>query len=292
MNISYDYFKIFYYVCTTGSFTKAASALSNSQPNITRAMNNLESQLGFILFQRSKKGITLTNEGELLYKRVRIMQQQLNLAFEEIHNYQNMNAGVLTIGASEIALHEALLPIIPRFKEQHPNIILRITNETTPSAIKNLKEGLVDFAIVTTPIEEDDSLSYQNVMTFKESAVCSKELLNGKESIELKDLKNYPIIMMAPGTGTRAFYDDLFAHHNIKINPQIVASTINQIQPMVNAGLGIGFVSENMQQLDPKTIKLSIPNLNIERSICIVRRKDRAESISSKALIEELLSKH
>ena len=66
MNVSYDYYRIFYYVAKYGSFTQAASMLLNNQPNISRAMKTLESELGCTLFIRSNKGVTLTPEGEVL----------------------------------------------------------------------------------------------------------------------------------------------------------------------------------------------------------------------------------
>ena len=58
--ITYDYYRIFYYVAQYKSFTKAARALHNNQPNITRCMNNLEQELKCTLFLRSNKGIALT----------------------------------------------------------------------------------------------------------------------------------------------------------------------------------------------------------------------------------------
>ena len=66
MNISYDYYRIFYYVAKCGSFTGAANALLNNQPNITRAIKTLEYELGCTLFIRSNKGVTLTPEGVCL----------------------------------------------------------------------------------------------------------------------------------------------------------------------------------------------------------------------------------
>ena len=62
--ITYDYYRIFYFVAQYHSFTKAAEILKNNQPNITRCMNNLESELGCKLFIRSHQGVTLTAEGE------------------------------------------------------------------------------------------------------------------------------------------------------------------------------------------------------------------------------------
>ena len=76
MNVNYEYYKIFYYVAKYSNFTKAAHALGNSQPNITRAMNCLEQQLGCSLFIRNNRGIQLTPEGEKLYTHVSVAMSQ------------------------------------------------------------------------------------------------------------------------------------------------------------------------------------------------------------------------
>ena len=64
MDVNFEYYKIFYYVAKYHNFTKAAQALNNSQPNITRAMNCLEQQLNTTLFIRTNRGVQLTPEGE------------------------------------------------------------------------------------------------------------------------------------------------------------------------------------------------------------------------------------
>ena len=75
MNISYDYYRIFYYVAKCGSFTQAANALLGNQPNITRAIKSLEYELGCTLFIRSNKGVALTPEGEKLYQHIEVAFQ-------------------------------------------------------------------------------------------------------------------------------------------------------------------------------------------------------------------------
>lgn len=64
MEITYDYYRIFYYVATYQSFSKAAKILMSNQPNITRFINNLENQLGCKLFVRSNRGVQLTRKEE------------------------------------------------------------------------------------------------------------------------------------------------------------------------------------------------------------------------------------
>ena len=66
MYISFDYYRAFYYVAKYGSISQAAEALMNNQPNVSRTIKNLESELNCTLFVRSRKGVELTPEGEML----------------------------------------------------------------------------------------------------------------------------------------------------------------------------------------------------------------------------------
>lgn len=152
MEITYDYYRIFYYVAKYNSFTRAADILMNNQPNITRSMNNLEKQLGCSLFIRSNRGIRLTPEGKKLFKHVSIAYEQLHAAELELSSSPLEN-GIVTVSASETALHGILLPVLTEFHTQYPGVRIRITNESTPQAIQTIKNGLADFAIVTTPAD-------------------------------------------------------------------------------------------------------------------------------------------
>lgn len=118
MNITYDYYRVFYYVARCGSFTRAAQALLSNQPNVSKAIQNLENQLGCALFARSHRGVQLTEAGERLYAHARIAFDQLSQAEQELR--LDASGGVINIGASETALHGALLPVLKRFQAGHP----------------------------------------------------------------------------------------------------------------------------------------------------------------------------
>ena len=109
MNVNFEYYKIFYYVAKYKNFTKAAHALNNSQPNVTRAMNCLEHELRCTLFVRTNRGVYLTPEGEKLYVRVSAAMQQFQLAEEELSDCVGLEHGTISVGASEIALNIFLL---------------------------------------------------------------------------------------------------------------------------------------------------------------------------------------
>lgn len=86
MNVNLEYYRIFYYVAKYQNFTRAARALENSQPNVTRAMNLLEQEIHCTLFIRTNRGVRLTPEGEKLYIRVSAAMEQLQNAEEELRD--------------------------------------------------------------------------------------------------------------------------------------------------------------------------------------------------------------
>ena len=167
MTINYDYYRIFYAVAQCRSFTRAAEVLKNNQPNITRCMKNLEQELGCKLFHRSNKGITLTPEGQRLYRRVAAAMEEIRLGEEELRQDGSLESGSLSISASEAALHMILLDKLSVFRTRYPGVHLRITNETTPQAIERLKQGQSDFAVITAPLLTSRGLRQTELVRFR-----------------------------------------------------------------------------------------------------------------------------
>lgn len=113
--VTYDYYRIFYYAALFKSFSKAAEVLTSNQPNIARTITRLESELSCKLFIRSHRGVTLTPEGEALFKHVAIACEQLDLGREVISEMRGLKTGIVSIGASETALRLFLLDRIVSF---------------------------------------------------------------------------------------------------------------------------------------------------------------------------------
>ena len=143
MNVNYEYYRLFYYVCKYHSITRAANVLRMSQPNVTRALNRLEEQLGCKLLVRSTRGVTMTPEGEVLFAHVEIAQEQLQAGESELAGITALESGALTISASETALNVFLLDKLREFHRRYPGVRLRIANHSTPQAIRALGRGLV-----------------------------------------------------------------------------------------------------------------------------------------------------
>ena len=287
MNITYDYYRIFYYVAKCGSFTKAAEIIGNSQPNITRAMNNLESQIGLKLFIRNKRGIVLTPEGEQLFEHIKVAFFHIYQAEEEMKNQSSMASGSVVIGVSEIALHEVLLPVLSGFNKKYPDIKIQITNQSTPITLEALRLSQVQFALVTTPFDIKKPMKSIPIKEFDELLMASenfRELKKGKQS--LIELVKYPWISLLPGTATRTYYEDFFADNSLDFTPQMSVATTDQVLPMIKAGLGIGFVPKNMMESTEGLITVKLDKEPKRRSVCLVTDEEHPLSAASLALLE------
>lgn len=293
MNINYDYYRVFYHVAKSGSFTKAAAALFSNQPNVTRIIKNLEAELGCTLFVRSNRGIRLTAEGETLFKHISAAVEQIVAGEQELTQDGGLSQGVLSVAASEVALHCLLLPTLKQFKQQHPGIRLRISNHSTPQAIRALHEGLAELAVVTTPVILPKSMRKILLKEVQEVPVCGSAFASlTRRPLSLKELTENPIICLSKETMTHQFYSDWFTQYGISLAPDIEPATADQVLPMVKNNLGIGFVPEAFLESDSdqKSIyRLELTHRIPPRHVCLVKRTDQPLSPTAKEL-EKLLS--
>lgn len=291
MYISYDYYRIFYYVAKYGNITQAAKILLNNQPNLTRAIKTLESELGCPLFIRNNRGMKLTPEGERLFEHIRIAFENIEAGEAEIIESRNLEKGTVFVAASEVALHCILLPVLKQYRTLYPGIRLKISNHSTPQAVDAIKNGIADIAVVTTPTLPSAMTEEVTVRKFHEVAVCSaafSELLG--EKVSFAELLSYPMISL--GTQTKSFelYSDFFAEEGLHYHPETEAATADQILPMVKADLGIGFIPREFLQGVEGVFVIETEKPLPEREIRIVKRHEQTLSIAAKEL-ERLILK-
>lgn len=285
MYISYDYYRTFYYVAKYSSISQAAKQLLQNQPNVSKTIQNLESALDCSLFIRNRHGVTLTPEGEKLYAHIKIAFEHIEAGEEEISLEKSLQKGIVSVGVTEVALHCVLLPILKQYRAKHPGVKIHITNHSTPQATEALKNGLLDFALVTTPTVKSTSISEKTIKPINEVAICSKaypELLSGK--VPFAKLQDYPIILLGAATKTYERYSDIFKSHGISFDPTIEAATTDQILPMVKADLGIGFIPEDMIKKEDDVYKIDLLEEIPRRYICLIKRKEDTPSVAAKEL--------
>ena len=293
MNVNVDYYRIFYYVAKYENFTKAARALGNSQPNVTRAMNCLEQQLQCTLFIRTNRGVQLTPEGERLYIRVSAAMAQLFAAEEELGANTGLSRGSISIGATETALNIFLLEKLKNFHMEYPGIRLKLYNHSTPQAIEAVKSGKIEFAVVTTPVEIKPPLKKIVLQSFREILVGGKTFTAlGSQVLSLEEVKNYPMICLGRETMTYQFYSRLFLEHCLELTPDTEVATTDQILPLVKCELGLAFLPEKIAEeaiARHEIVQIALREPIPERQICMVYDAEHSLNAATRQLRNMIL---
>ena len=293
MDVNFEYYRIFYYVAKYRNFTKAAHALHNSQPNITRAMNCLEREIHCTLFIRTNRGVRLTEEGEKLFRHVSAAMMQILAAEEELTESAELEKGCVSISASEIALNIFLLEKLKKFHMAYPKVQLKLYNHSTPQAIHAVQSGEADFAVITTPTVTDKTLKTTRLCEFQEILIAGNTFQAlAEQKLSLQDLLQFPLICMEKNTITRHFYQKLFLEHGLSLEPSIETATADQILPLVKHELGLAFLPEPMVTdalQNNSVVSLKLREALPTRQVSIVYDQTHPMSMAAHRLLELLI---
>ncbi len=292
MNINFEYYKIFYHVARAASISAAARELCISQPAVSQAIKALEQAIGIELFIRTKKGVSLTNAGEILYSHVASGYEAISLGEQQLSQLLHMETGEIRIGASDMTLQFYLLPYLEHFHQLYPGINVHVTNAPTPSTINHLLSGNIDFGIVTSPLPADPHMEIRQAREIEDIFIAGPRFayLQNK-TLNYHDLDDLPIICLEHDTSTRAYVDTFLSHEGVTLQPEFELSTSDMIAQFVMRNLGIGSIMADFAQsyidhgdLFRLQFKKPIP----KRHMCIISDRRRGMSVAANKLMELL----
>ena len=293
MYINLELYRFFCEVAKTGNVTRAAEKLYVSQSAVSQSIMQLEEKLGCKLFNRSKRGVRLTSEGEVLFSYVNNAVSLIENAQEKISGMKNLRAGEIRIGASDTACSLFLLPFLNKFNAEHPEIHISVINRTTRELIKFLKNGSVDISFVNLPLEEDAALDIQPVMRLHDCFVAGAKYAHLSESvIRLGDLSEYPILMLDKTSNSRKQMDLFLQSYDLEIVPSIELESLALIAEFAKNGLGIAAtIKEDVQKmLDNKELyELRFIEKLPARNIGLAQIKNLSLSFAAEAFKKAVL---
>lgn len=295
MNINLEYYKIFYYVGKLGQITLAARELSISQPAVSQAVKQLETQLNTRLFLRTPKGIRLTGEGKLLLDYVSRGYETIQQGENHLLQMINLSTGEIRIGASDMTLQFYLLPFLERFHEHHPGIKVSVTNAPTPETLQNIENGQLDFGVVSTPFISEKELQIQKVKDISDIFIAGPKFSHLKDRIlDYQELEQLPVICLEKNTSTRRGIDEWLLSKNVRLRPEFELATSDMIVQFAMRNLGIGYVMSEFALpqirqglLFPLRFKEGTP----QRSFCIITNKNGRVSNAADKLLQMMLTR-
>ena len=274
MTENLEYFKVFYYVARYGSVTRAAGELAISQPAVSQSLRQLEKSLGVTLFARVSRGVKLTGEGQLLYSYVEKGYEQIEQGVEKVRRMRNLELGEIHIGASDMTLRFYLLPFLEVFHDRYPDIKVTVANAPTPETLKLLKEGKIDFGVVSTPFEEDGDICAEPVREIEDVFVAGRRFISYKNKmLDFQELEHLSMIFLEDNTSTRSYMDRFLAGNGVKLQPEFELATSDMIVQFALRSLGVGCVVRDFagEALDSGLLfELRFNKLIPKRSFCVV----------------------
>lgn len=293
MNISLEYYKIFYYVALTGSVTKAAKKLCLSQPAVSQAVRQLETDLGVTLFVRSSKGVALTAEGKILHSYVSKGYENILLGERKLKEMLDLESGEIRIGASDMTLQFYLLPYLERFHGMYPGIKVNVTNAPTPDTIEHMRANAIDFGVVSTPFDADERFQVYKGRKIRDVFVAGERFahLKGKR-LTYAELMSYPIIALEKKTSTRRYIDAFLSDNGVALNPEFELATSAIVTQFAVRNLGIAYVVEDFAKEEiagGRLFELVFEREIPKRDICVISDRKLPMSHAAAALLELLM---
>ncbi|MDD3173234.1 MAG: LysR family transcriptional regulator [Herbinix sp.] len=245
MDINYELYKVFYQVAKSLSFSDAADTLFISQSAVSQSIKTLERRLNQTLFIRSTKRVALTKEGELLLKHI---EPAINLISRgENQLCADPKSGVqLRIGASDTICRYYLVPFLNNFHKKYPNIHIKVTNGTSLQCAKLLERNEVDIIVTNSPNPAlNNMMKIIPVKEFRDIFIANNEAFPLTDrQISLKELQQYPILMLDKRSTTSVFLHNLFLENSLDLVPAIELSSNDLLIDLAKIGLGVAFIPD------------------------------------------------
>ncbi|GAA0309224.1 DNA-binding transcriptional LysR family regulator [Gracilibacillus halotolerans] len=248
MSIKLDLYRVFWMVGKYKSFSKAAGKLFMTQPAVSQSIQQLESELGTRLFNRTSKGVTFTEEGSLLYEYVHSSLSLIDTGEEKILEFKNLTAGELKIGVGDTISRHFLLPFLEKFHSNYPNIKFKIENGTTAETLAMLKSGEVDIAVCNLPVN-DPALEVMPCMEIQDIFVCGekyKRLL--RKPLQLEQLVRLPLIFLEPNSNSRKYVDQFLEKQGVDVSPEFELGYHDLLLDFAKINLGIACVTREFSK--------------------------------------------
>ena len=291
MNIDFELYRIFYVVAQNKNITVASKELNISQPAVSKAIKNLEEQLGGDLFVRTRRGVVLTSEGEEFFRYISKAMEYIMNAENKFTDMLNLETGHIRIGVSTTLTKYFLASYLQRFHDQYPKITIEIDTRVSDVLFSKLRNGLLDLVVFNIADKEygDDILVYPCLEVQNVFIVGKKYRYLKDQSLSIFDLKNYPLILQSKQSRTRRFLDTFLEQKQCKLVPELELAGNNLVVLFTKLGFGVGYATEEFikkELAEGELFILDIKEKMPKRKIGIAISKNHISNFSTKKLVE------
>lgn len=300
MSIDLRHLRSFVTVASAGSISGAAELLHIAQPALSLQIKSIEEELGVGLFDRTPKGVRLTESGMRFLEHSTHLIRQFDMACDDVRTSIASPRGVVVIGLSQSIAKQLVLPLVQRTLANWPKVRLSITELSTGYIPSNILAGHIDLGLVFQS-DANPALRFEHLINEELVVVAEPGRFRptgrghaaALPHVSRSDLLRMPLVMPAKAHGLRTLVDRYLKTE--KQQPQIVAevNTIPQLIELAAAGVGCAVLSHasiSSELLQGQVSAARIHGMRMERPVLMVSNTGRPFSAATAVVYQTITS--
>lgn len=236
--------RLFIEVYKTGNITKAAENMNMTQPTVTRAIQELERHYDIVLFDRINHKLMITDSGKRFYHFASKVVELYDDMEQSVTDHQEK--GTISIGAT-MGIGSYLLPkLIVKYKELHPNVMVKSLISDYQNIQESLENNKIDIALIEGAIYNEEMEHEPFIKDPLVLLLPPNDPLSKLPGLSFDDIKDRPFLLKEEGGNGRGFIEEVFSSHGVLLDPIMESSSTHALVQAVHAGLGISILSEKL----------------------------------------------
>lgn len=277
-----------------GTISKAAEALYCSQPALSKQMASLEKEIGYPLFERCGKKVTVNANGQLVYHFGKALEKDFNQLKSDLYTLNNPCHREINFGATNSIGIYLLPPILGDFKRNHANIPVNFKVNFLPNIMDMLNRDAINFAIIpeNPDILENSHYICQSFLNDEMVLVLPPDHpLTKNESVKAEELTRYPFLISQIQSATRSFITSKLSEQNVYLSNIIDMYNAEAIKQSIINGLGISILSKTsvINEVKNGFLKtLPINDMDLVRQLYFIHKRNHILTPEESLFIEFL----
>ena len=271
--------RVFQAVAQERNFSRAGDTIGLTQPAVSRAMVELESQLGLKLLDRTTREVALTEAGASLAARLGRVLDELDQTLQDVRELAEARRGKVRVASSPTLSANLMPACIAACARQEPDIQLLLLDRIQQDVLGSVRAGEVDFGVVIEPLATDD-LHAESIMQDPFVLVAPPDHpLARRRTVRWSALSGHPLVLLDHASGSRRLIDNALARHGARCEVAQELGHPTTVFRMVEAGIGISVMpalAVPPHGLGRLVARPLTPR--VQRDIVLVHRRNRAPS--------------
>jgi DNA-binding transcriptional LysR family regulator len=285
--------RAFVEVVRQGGFSQAAKVVFATQSTVSKAVKQLEDEIGTPLLDRIGHRSTLTAVGEVVYRRALVMLAERDDLVAELDELRGLKRGILRLGLPPVGSNTLFAPLFAIYRQRYPGIDIRLVEHGSGQLEEILLSGEIELAASLLPASED--FEWQAVRSEPLTALLPADhALARKTFTDLAELKALPFILFERGFALNRIILDACKRRGFEPAVAARSSQIDFIVELAAAGLGVAFLPRMIaeQRGHPAVRQVLLVEAQTEWHIAMMWRRGAFLSHAAKAWLAIVREAH